>query len=316
MDLFFEEEYHNRYFKKRSFDDYAPPKIQQPPQEFSEVLSAVDNQNDDSENNLLTHKRHRNSHKIKTEVNLITKIEKLPKKSSKENKINQSNNNNNQKKIYENTVDDIAANKFLPPEIKKGRIFDATVKKVIELGCFVDIFLDTNEKAKKEKEKYSESKPFNTIKACKGFVPISYLKNYHHTQQKIKNARQIVSVADKVKVKILALEEGRLIVSTNQVDQRTGEDITTKQNKMQKELLLKEEEKIKLFFDKDLDEKIPGVGTLTGIPLTIKEEEEQDCGEYEIWEMLQMKNAGRKDYHVETFFCSNFFHKVFFHLLQ
>ena len=33
--------------------------------------------------------------------------------------------------------------------------------------------------------------------------------------------------------------------------------------------------------------------------ITSNEEEEQDCGEYEIWEMLQMKNAGRKDYHVE-----------------
>ena len=304
LDLFFEEEYHNRYFKKRSFDDYEPPKIQQPPQQFSEVLSAVDNQNDDLENNLLSHKRHRNSHKIKTEVNLVTNIEKLSKKSMKDNnnnKSNSNNNNNKEKKLYDNTVDDIAYNKFLPPEIKKGRIFDATVTKIIDLGCFVDIFLDTNEKAKKEKEKYAESKPFSSRKACKGFVPISHLKTYYHTQQKIKTARQIVSVGDKVKVKIMSLEEGRLIVSTNQVDQKTGEDIMIKQNKIQKELILKEDEKIKLFFDKNIDEKIPGVGSLTGIPLTINEEEEQDCGEYEIWEMLQMKNAGRKDYHVENY---------------
>ena len=99
----------------------------------------------------------------------------------------------------------------------------------------------------------------------------------------------------------MSLEDGRLIVSTNQVDQKTGEDIRTKQNKIQKELMQKEDEKIKLFIDKNLDEKIPGVGSLTGIPLTINEEEEQDCGEYEIWEMLQMKNAGRKDYHVENY---------------
>ena len=302
LDLFFEEEYHNRYFKKRSFDDYEPPKIQQPPQQFSEVLSAVDNQNDDLENNLLSHKRHRNSHKIKTEVNLITNIEKLSKKSIKDNNNkSNSNNNNKEKKLYDNTVDDIAYNKFLPPEIKKGRIFDATVTKIIDLGCFVDIFLDTNEKAKKEKEKYAESKPFSSRRACKGFVPISHLKTYYHTQQKIKTARQIVSVGDKVKVKIMSLEEGRLIVSTNQVDQKTGEDIMIKQNKIQKELILKEDEKLKLFFDKNIDEKIPGVGSLTGIPLTINEEEEQDCGEYEIWEMLQMKNAGRKDYHVENY---------------
>ena len=62
-----------------------------------------------------------------------------------------------------------------------------------------------------------------------------------------------------------------------------------------------EEDKIKLFFEDNTEEKIEGIGTLTGIPLEINEEEEQDCGEYEIWEMLQMKNAGRKDYHVENY---------------
>ena len=101
------------------------------------------------------------------------------------------------------------------------------------------------------------------------------------------------------------MEEGRLIVSTNQVDQKTGEDIMIKQNKVQKELTKIEDEKIKLFFDKNVDEEIPGVGALTGIPLRINEEEEQDCGEYEIWEMLQMKNAGRKDYHVENYNSKN-----------
>ena len=197
-------------------------------------------------------------------------------------------------------IDDSANNKFLPPEIKKGRIFDATVTKVIELGCFVDIFLDTIKKVK-DKDKKVTPKPFDSRRTCKGFVPISHLKSYHHTQLKIKTARQIVTVGDRVKVKIVSLEEGRLIVSTNQVDQKTGEDIMIKQNKVQKELTKIEDEKIKLFFDKNVDEEIPGVGALTGIPLRINEEEEQDCGEYEIWEMLQMKNAGRKDYHVENY---------------
>ena len=294
LNLFFEEEYHNRYYKKRAVEDYVPLKIEQPHQKFSEVLSAVDNQNDDPDNNFLEHKRHR-EHKIKTEVNLITQIEKLSKNSN--NKLN----NNKERKRYDNTVDDIENNKFLPKEIKKGRIFDATVTKVIELGCFVDIFLDSIKKVKEKKEINKESKPFDYKRTCKGFVPISHLKSYYHTQQKIKVARQIVSVGDKVKVKIMSLEEGRLIVSTNQVDQKTGEDIMTKQNKIQKELIEKEDEKIKLFFDKNLDEEIPGVGSLTGIPLRINEEEEQDCGEYEIWEMLQMKSAGRKDYHVENY---------------
>ena len=297
LNLFFEEEYHNRYFIEREPDGYIPPKIQAPPQEFSEVLSAVDNQNDDKDNNLLSNKRHRNSHKLKTEVNLITKIEKLAKKPLKD----RSNNNNNERKKYDNTVEDIANNKFLPPEIKKGRIFDATVTKVIELGCFVDIFLDSNKKSKQEKEKNYHTKAFDYRRTCKGFVPISHLKTYRHTQLKIKEARQIVQVGDKVKVKIMSLEEGRLIVSTNQVDQKTGEDIMSKSNKIQKELLEKEDEKIKLFFDNNLDEEIQGFGALTGIPLVINEEEEQDCGEYEIWEMLQMKNAGRKDYHVENY---------------
>ena len=304
LNLFFEEEYHNRYFIEREKDGYIPPKLQQPPQQFSEVLSAVDNQNDDTDNNLLTNKRHRNekhSHKIKTEVNLITKIEKLSKKPLKDNS-NKDNNNNNERKKYDNTVEDIANNKFLPPEIKKGRIFDATVTKVIELGCFVDIFLDSNKKVKQEKEKEKKyTKAFHYRRTCKGFVPISLLKTYRHTQLKIKEARHIVTVGDKVKVKIMSLEEGRLIVSTNQVDQKTGEDISIKNNKIMKEMLEKEDEKIKLFSDKNIDEETPGFGALTGIPLAINEEEEQDCGEYEIWEMLQMKNAGRKDYHVENY---------------
>ena len=307
LNLFFEEEYRGRYFRNRASDGYIPIKIEQPPQNFSEVLSAVDN-NDDSENNLMNRKRlreERKAHKLNTEVNIVTKVEKLPQKMKNKNSVFKDSliddiDYNPERRIYDNTIDDSANNKFLPPEIKKGRIFDATVTKVIELGCFVDIFLDTIKKVK-DKDKKVTPKPFDSRRTCKGFVPISHLKSYHHTQLKIKTARQIVTVGDRVKVKIVSLEEGRLIVSTNQVDQKTGEDIMIKQNKVQKELTKIEDEKIKLFFDKNVEEEIPGVGALTGIPLRINEEEEQDCGEYEIWEMLQMKNAGRKDYHVENY---------------
>jgi len=308
LNLFFEEEYRGRYFRNRASDGYIPIKIEQPPQNFSEVLSAVDN-NDDSEANLMNRKRlreERKAHKLNTEVNIVTKVEKLPQKMKNKNSvfkdslIDDIDYMNPERRIYDNTIDDSANNKFLPPEIKKGRIFDATVTKVIELGCFVDIFLDTIKKVK-DKDKKVTPKPFDSRRTCKGFVPISHLKSYHHTQLKIKTARQIVTVGDRVKVKIVSLEEGRLIVSTNQVDQKTGEDIMIKQNKVQRELTKIEDEKIKLFFDKNVEEEIPGVGALTGIPLRINEEEEQDCGEYEIWEMLQMKNAGRKDYHVENY---------------
>ena len=130
---------------------------------------------------------------------------------------------------------------------------------------------------------------------------MTYLKSYHHTQQRIKTAHQIVQVGDIVKVKIISLEEGRLIVSINQVDQNTGEDIISRQNKYKKEMNQIEEDKIKLFFEDNTHDKIEGIGTLTGIPLAINEDEEQDCGEYEIWEMTQMKNAGRKDYHIENY---------------
>ena len=308
LNLFFEEEYRGRYFRNRASDGYIPIKIEQPPQNFSEVLSAVDN-NDDSEANLMNRKRlreERKAHKLNTEVNIVTKVEKLPQKMKNKNSvfkdslIDDIDYMNPERRIYDNTIDDSANNIFLPPEIKKGRIFDATVTKVIELGCFVDIFLDTIKKVK-DKDKKVTPKPFDSRRTCKGFVPISHLKSYHHTQLKIKTARQIVTVGDRVKVKIVSLEEGRLIVSTNQVDQKTGEDIMIKQNKVQRELTKIEDEKIKLFFDKNVEEEIPGVGALTGIPLRINEEEEQDCGEYEIWEMLQMKNAGRKDYHVENY---------------
>ena len=54
LNLFFEEEYKNRYFIKNSFDDYMPPKIQLPPQNFSEVLSTIDNQKETIEKNLLS----------------------------------------------------------------------------------------------------------------------------------------------------------------------------------------------------------------------------------------------------------------------
>ena len=301
LNLFFEEEYKNRYYIKRSFDDYMPPKIQLPPQNFSEVLSAIDNQNETFEKNLLSQKRDRMHKTIKTEVNIISNIDKLHKNPTKEISNKSSNDTNN--KIYEkNPSYDIInnKNKFLPPEIKKGRIFDATVTKVIDLGCFVDIFLDTNKKVIEEKQKGKIS-AFNSRKTCKGFVPLTFLKSYHHTQQRIKTAHQITQVGDKVKVKIMSLEEGRLIVSMNQVDQNTGEDIIIRQNKYKKEMNQIEEDKIKLFFEDNTEEKIEGIGTLTGIPLEINEEEEQDCGEYEIWEMLQMKNAGRKDYHVENY---------------
>ena len=241
------------------------------------------------------------AHKIKSEINIVGNIEKLSKKPLKEINTKSSYDNTNNK--YEkNTNYDIInnKNKFLPPEIKRGRIFDATVTKVIELGCFVDIFLDTNKKVLEEKEK-GNIRAFNTRKTCKGFVPMTYLKSYRHTQQRIKSAHQIIQVGDKVKVKIISLEEGRLIVSVNQVDQITGEDIITRQDKYKKEMDQIEENKIKLFFEDNSENKFPGIGALTGIPLAINEEEEQDCGEYEIWEMLQMKNAGRKDYHVENY---------------
>ena len=302
LNLYFQEEYRGRYYRKRSFDDYMPPKIQPPPQNFSEVLSAIDNQNEKSELNLLSQKRDR-AHKIKSEINIVGNIEKLSKKPLKEINTKSSYDNTNTNNKYEkNSNYDIInnKNKFLPPEIKRGRIFDATVTKVIELGCFVDIFLDTNKKVLEEKEK-GNIRAFNTRKTCKGFVPMTYLKSYRHTQQRIKSAHQIIQVGDKVKVKIISLEEGRLIVSVNQVDQITGEDIITRQDKYKKEMDQIEENKIKLFFEDNSENKFPGIGALTGIPLAINEEEEQDCGEYEIWEMLQMKNAGRKDYHVENY---------------
>ena len=97
-----------------------PPKIQLPPQNFSEVLSAIDNQNETFEKNLLSQKRDRMHKTIKTEVNIISNIDKLHKNPTKEISNKSSNDTNN--KIYEkNPSYDIInnKNKFLPPEIKK-----------------------------------------------------------------------------------------------------------------------------------------------------------------------------------------------------
>ena len=68
-----------------------PPKIQLPPQNFSEVLSAIDNQKETIEKNLLSLKRDRMHKTIKTEVNIIGNIDKLNKNTNKE--INNKYNN-------------------------------------------------------------------------------------------------------------------------------------------------------------------------------------------------------------------------------
>ena len=65
LNLYFKEEYKNRYYRTRSFDDYMPPKTQVAPQNFSDVLLAIDNQNEKAENDLLNHKRE-HAHKIKS----------------------------------------------------------------------------------------------------------------------------------------------------------------------------------------------------------------------------------------------------------
>ena len=74
-----------------------PPKTQVAPQNFSDVLLAIDNQNEKAENDLLNHKRE-HAHKIKSEINIIGNIQKISKNPLKERNTKSFNDNSNSNK--------------------------------------------------------------------------------------------------------------------------------------------------------------------------------------------------------------------------
>jgi len=86
------------------------------------------------------------------------------------------------------------------PEV--GQIYDGTVVKVMDFGAFVNFF-----------------------GAKDGLVHISQL-----APQRVQKTSDVVKEGDKVKVKLLGFDErGKVRLSMKVVDQKTGEDLETKQ---------------------------------------------------------------------------------------
>src|SRR6202022_2155763 len=86
------------------------------------------------------------------------------------------------------------------PEV--GHVYDGTVVKVMDFGAFVNFF-----------------------GAKDGLVHISQL-----AQQRVQKTSDVVKEGDKVKVKLLGVDErGKVRLSMKVVDQQTGEDLEAKQ---------------------------------------------------------------------------------------
>ena len=81
------------------------------------------------------------------------------------------------------------------PEI--GKVYDGTVVKIMEFGAFVNIMPKTD-----------------------GLVHISEL-----APRRVAKVEDVVKEGDKVKVKVLGLEKGKIKLSMKAIDQQTGEDI-------------------------------------------------------------------------------------------
>jgi polyribonucleotide nucleotidyltransferase len=81
------------------------------------------------------------------------------------------------------------------PEI--GTIYDGTVVKIMEFGAFVNIMPKTD-----------------------GLVHISELAN-----RRVKTVDEVVKEGDKVKVKCIGMEKGKIKLSMKVVDQQTGQEI-------------------------------------------------------------------------------------------
>ena len=204
--------------------------------------------------------------------------------------IIKNNNNNIKRNIYDENNENVTP---LPPELKENAIFDATVTKVIDNGCFVLIFLS---KIEDKNQKNFKNSNFYDAKTYKTFLHLSQMKTYYGNNN-INSAKQLVHNQDKIKVKVLSTENNRLILSMTQTDQKTGKDFVEFRNNIKNDLIEKEkEEKDSIFYEKS-DQQIPGIGNLTGISLNIDDENEKKLDFTEIWEINQMKNANKNDLH-------------------
>lgn len=91
--------------------------------------------------------------------------------------------------------------KGITAEAEVGKVYDGTVVKVVEFGAFVNIMPKTD-----------------------GLVHISELAS-----RRVKTVDEVVKEGDKVKVKCIGMEKGKIKLSMKAIDQKTGQDIQPQQ---------------------------------------------------------------------------------------
>ena len=166
--------------------------------------------------------------------------------------------------------------KEVPKELIQNGIYNGIVTRVENYGCFVLL-----------RVKDSKTK----IKEIQGFIHISQLKTFDYkTLNKINSAHDIVKVNDNIKVKVISLQNNKVTLSMNQVDQKTGEDLAIIHK--ERPSIFTDEKNEKYIFDPNKK-----FGDLTGISLdTETKEKEGDLHSPEIWELNQMRNARAYSY--------------------
>ena len=183
---------------------------------------------------------------------------------------------NKDKKASRQKAEDSESKRKIPTELVQNGIYDGLVTRVEDYGCFV--LLDI----KKNRELAKESKS----KTIQGFVHISQMKSIDYKSRvKITSAHSLVRVKDHVKVKVISLENNKITLSMNQVDQFTGEDLSKKQ-------MMTPTPKPETL----VPNPRPGYGELTGIALDTGTKTGKEMNSPELWELNQMKNAKAFDY--------------------
>lgn len=183
---------------------------------------------------------------------------------------------NKDKKVSRQRGEDSESKRKIPTELVQNGIYDGLVTRVEDYGCFV--LLDI----KKNRELSKESKS----KTIQGFVHISQMKSIDYkSREKITSAHSLVRVKDHVKVKVISLENNKITLSMNQVDQCTGDDLSKKQ-------MMAPTPKPETL----VANPRPGYGELTGIALDTGTKTGKEMNSPELWELNQMKNAKAFDY--------------------
>ena len=94
--------------------------------------------------------------------------------------------------------------KWLTEDAEVGKIYNGTVKKIVDFGAFVN-FLGSRD----------------------GLVHVSEL-----APRRVEKVTDVVKMGDSVKVKVIGFDDrGKVKLSMKQVDQATGEDLTKKEEK-------------------------------------------------------------------------------------